>query len=151
MSEEHRSEQHPTTPGSRFTRPEARRVILIERVLPGTVFKIAFLISCAVAVMSMVALTLLWTALSATGVWRALEGTIAQLVDTEAAAIDLSYFTSFSMVFTIAIVIALMEVVLIPTISWLFAVIYNVLARAFGGIAMTMAPKKQQSRIRERT
>ena len=116
-----------------------RRVRLtVARVAPWSVAKLAFLLSVALGVVLVVAVALLWAVLDAMGVFADLDGVVRDVVgsETEFSVMDV---VGLGRVLSVAIFVAVVDVVLLTALATLGAVIYNGASALVGGLRLTLS------------
>ena len=114
-----------------------RRARLAVTMLdPWTVMRMSFLLSVAVAVITVVAVVLLWVVLAAAGVFSSVEGTIDDIVGEGGVAIT-QYF-GLGRILAYALVVGVVDVVLITAMATVGAFLYNLAASLVGGIELTV-------------
>ena len=117
-------------------RMRARRLRLTQ-VDPWSVAKMSFLLSLAAAIVTVVALVLLWIVLAIGGVFSSLDTAIVDIVGPSSPTIT-RYF-EFSTVLVVALVLAALDIVLITALATLGALLYNLAATFAGGIQVTLS------------
>ncbi|HEX5017805.1 MAG TPA: DUF3566 domain-containing protein [Actinomycetes bacterium] len=114
-----------------------RRVRLtVNRVDPWTVLRLAFLLSVAAAIITIVAVMMLWMMLSAAGVFSSVDDTLQSVLGD--GALTITQYFSFGRVFSVALLIGAIDVVLITALSTIGAFLYNLAASLTGGLEMTV-------------
>jgi hypothetical protein len=98
--------------------------------------RMSFLLSLAVAVITVVAVLLLWSLFAAAGVFTSLETTIDDIVGQGAVAIT-QYF-GLVRIMTFALVVAVIDVILITALATLGAFLYNIAAGLVGGVEVSI-------------
>ncbi len=127
------SSQTPTRPAA------ARRVRLtVSRVDPWSAMKLSFLLSVALGIAGVVMTGVMWMVLAGMGVFDKINSVVGTLVQTDGTPFDIMNFVGFGRVVSLAIVIAVVDVVLLTAISTLGAFIYNVSANLVGGLHLTL-------------
>lgn len=119
---------------------KARRArLLVSKVEPWSVLKMAFLLSVALGIVTVVASIVLWSVLDVIGLFDKVNALMTDIQGTEAGnAFDLKKFASLGQVASFATIIAVVNVVLLTTLSMLAAVLYNISATLVGGIGVTL-------------
>ncbi|WP_427015894.1 DUF3566 domain-containing protein [Pseudarthrobacter sp. P1] len=118
---------------------KARRArLLVSKVEPWSVLKMAFLLSVALGIITVVAAIVLWTVLDLTGLFDKVNALMSDIQGAESGAFDLKKFASLGQVASFATIIAVVNVVLLTALSMLSAVLYNVSATLVGGIGVTL-------------
>lgn len=146
--------QRPTVPGQRPAQsggqgtaglikpaPKAkvrRARLLVSKVDPWSVLKMAFLLSVALGIVTVVAAIVLWTVLDLTGIFDQVDSLLGTLAGSEGGGFELKKVASLGQVASFATIIAVINVVLLTALSMLSAVLYNIAATLVGGIGVTL-------------
>lgn len=112
--------------------------LFITHVDPWSVMKNAFMLSIAVAIVMIVAVTVLWSMLSLSGTLAAITRTITDIAGGGANTIDAASLFSFSRVVGVTGVLAVLEVFLLTALATLFAFLYNLAVGVTGGLQITL-------------
>ncbi|WP_445155723.1 DUF3566 domain-containing protein [Arthrobacter sp. Hor0625] len=115
-----------------------RARLLISKVDPWSVLKMAFLLSVALGIVAVVAAIVLWTVLDLTGIFDQVDGLLGTLAGSESGGFELKKVASLGQVASFAVIIAVINVVLLTALSMLSAVLYNIAATLVGGIGVTL-------------
>lgn len=111
--------------------------LTLSRIDPWSVMKMAFLLSIAIGIMIVVAAFVFWYALNDLGVFTSIDETIRKIVGSE-SELDILQYVERDRVVSIAMVIAVIDVVLMTALSTIGAFLYNVVAALVGGVHMTL-------------
>jgi hypothetical protein len=142
--------QRPAVPGQRpgqaapgLVKPapkaKVRRArLLVSKVDPWSVLKMAFLLSVALGIVTVVAAIVLWTVLDLTGIFDQVDSLLGTLAGSEGGGFELKKVASLGQVASFAVIIAVVNVVLLTALSMLSAVLYNISATLVGGIGVTL-------------
>ncbi|MGK5631720.1 DUF3566 domain-containing protein [Streptomyces sp. URMC 123] len=127
--------------GAARTVPRTRKARLrVAKADPWSVMKVSFLLSIALGICTIVAVSVLWMVLDAMGVFSAVGGTISEATGSnEGNGFDLQSFLSLPRVLMFTSVIAVIDVVLATALATLGAFVYNLSAGFVGGIELTLA------------
>jgi hypothetical protein len=107
---------------------------------PWSVMKVSFLLSVALGICAIVAVTVLWTVLDSLGVFSTLGGTISDATGSgQQGGFDLQSFLSLSNVVLFTTVISLIDVVLATALATLATYVYNIASGFVGGVELTLA------------
>jgi len=118
---------------------KARRArLLVSKVDPWSVLKMAFLLSVALGIVTVVASIVLWTTLDITGIFDRVNDLLTEIAGSEGGAFDLRAYASLGQVASFATIIAVVNVVLLTALAMLSAVLYNISATLVGGIGVTL-------------
>ena len=131
----------PGQPGLVKPAPKAkvrRARLLVSKVDPWSVLKMAFLLSVALGIVTVVAAIVLWTVLDLTGIFDQVDGLLGTLAGSESGGFELKKVASLGQVASFAVNIAVINVVLLTALSMLSAVLYNIAATLVGGIGVTL-------------
>ena len=113
-----------------------RSRLTIQRVDPWTVLRLAFLLSVAVAVITVVAGLLLWGLLAAGGVFGSVDRTLEDVLGD--GAVTVTQYFGFGKVLSISLLIAAIDVVLITALATIGAFLFNLTASLAGGLEVTV-------------
>ncbi|NHC47405.1 DUF3566 domain-containing protein [Motilibacter sp. K478] len=120
-------------------RPARRARLVLSRVDPWSVMKLAALASIALGIMLVVAVFALWSVLNQMGVFEAVTTTVGDITsDSSGEGTDLSSVLSLQRVMVAALILAAVDAVLITALSTIGAFLYNVSARLVGGLHVTL-------------
>ena len=114
-----------------------RRVRMsITHVDPWSVMKLAFLLSVAIGIMTVVAAALVWSVLDSMEVF----GKISELLEELRVPklLELMQFVEFDSVLSISVLISVLNIVLMTALSAIMALLYNITAALVGGVHITM-------------
>lgn len=119
---------------------KARRArLLISKVDPWSVLKMAFLLSVALGIVTVVAAIVLWSLLDTMGLFETVNAFINEIQGKEGGVpFDLLTIVSLGQVASFSTIVAVVNVVLLTTLSVLSAVLYNISATLVGGIGVTL-------------
>lgn len=125
--------------GRRPARRIRRAHLKLTRVDPWTVMKVSFMLSIAFAIMTVVAVAVVWSMLDAAGVFESLDETVQTVTGEGGGALgfDLLSWVGFDRVLGFATLIAVVDIVLITALATLGAFLYNLAASLLGGIEVT--------------
>ena len=103
--------------------------------------KTAFLLSIAFAIVTLVAVTIVWQVLDASGVYDSINRTIGDVLGSQnqSERFDIQDFIGLRRVLGIATLVSVVNVVLITAIATLGAFLYNLSASLLGGVELTLA------------
>ncbi|MEU9110718.1 DUF3566 domain-containing protein [Streptomyces sp. NPDC048483] len=123
------------------TVPRTRKARLrVARVDPWSVMKVSFLLSIALGICTVVAVSVLWMVMNAMGVFSTVGSTISEATGSgDGGGFDLQSFLSLPRVLLFTSVIAVIDVVLATALATLGAFIYNLSAGFVGGVELTLA------------
>lgn len=135
--------QRPVQGGPGLVKPapkaKVRRArLLVSKVDPWSVLKMAFLLSVALGIVTVVAAIVLWTVLDLTGIFDQVDSLLGTLAGSEGGGFELKKVASLGQVASFATIIAVVNVVLLTALSMLSAVLYNIAATLVGGIGVTL-------------
>ncbi|KIZ19403.1 DUF3566 domain-containing protein [Streptomyces natalensis] len=123
------------------TVPRTRKARLrVARADPWSVMKVSFLLSIALGICTVVAVSVLWMVMNAMGVFSTVGSTISEATGSgEGGGFDLQAFLSLPRVLLFTSIIAVIDVVLATALATLGAFIYNLSAGFVGGVELTLA------------
>jgi hypothetical protein len=112
--------------------------LFVTHVDPWSVMKNAFMLSIAIGIVLIVAVTVLWAMLSLSGTLDAVTRTLNDIAGGGANSIDAAGLFSFSRVVGLAAVLAGLEVILLTALATLFAFLFNLSVGLTGGLQVTL-------------
>jgi len=117
-----------------------RAKLRLMRIDPWSVTKVSLLLSIAFGIMCVVAVFLIFSIMSASGLWDSVNTTIQGVVDQRPSeAFDIKDYVGMSRVMGITMLVAAIDVVIITALATLGAFIYNMSASLLGGVEVTLA------------
>jgi hypothetical protein len=124
-------------PASRVRARRAR--LVLSRVDPWSVMKLAFLLSIALAIVAVVAVFVLWSVLDAMGVFDSVGSTVESVTRSQdnAQGIDILDYVGLGRVLSITMVLSAVNAVLLTALCTLSAFLYNMAASLVGGLHLT--------------
>jgi hypothetical protein len=120
---------------------KARRArLVLGRVDPWSVMKLSFLLAIGLAVVTMVAVTILWSVLDSMGVFDSVGQTVESVTRSSdnAQGVNILDYVSFSKVFSLTALLAGINVILMTALGTLAAFLYNLAASLVGGLHVTL-------------
>lgn len=127
-------------PAAGAKRPVRRARLRLTRVDPWSVMKTAFLLSIAFAVVTVVAVAMVWQVLGAAGVWDSINSTIQESIGGEDVQnFQIEDYVGTSRVLGFTMLVAAIDVVLLTAAATLTAFLYNMSAALLGGVEVTLA------------
>lgn len=121
-------------------RVRARRArLVLSRVDPWSVMKLAFLLSIALAIVSVVAVFVLWSVLDAMGVFDSVGSTVESVTRSQdnAQGIDILDYIGLGKVLSITMILSAVNAILLTALCTLSAFLYNMAASLVGGLHLT--------------
>ncbi len=144
-TDEHRANANPTSnvaasKAAAGKRPPRRARLRLTRIDPWSVMKTSFLLAIAFGVVTVVSVFIIWSVLSAAGVWDSINQTVQDVVGGEDASTwDVEKYVGLSRVMGFTMLVAVVDVILITAIATLCAFLYNMSAALLGGVELTLA------------
>ncbi|RPF23436.1 DUF3566 domain-containing protein, partial [Myceligenerans xiligouense] len=132
-----------TTPGpvpSDAPRPSGgpRRVRLaISRIDPWSVMKLAFLLSVAIAIMTVVATVVFWSVIDSLGVFDNIQTFVTDAIGEE-TNFNVMQYVEFERIVSLSTLVAICNVVLLTALATIMTFLYNITAALVGGVHMTL-------------
>jgi|SRR5689334_12152050 hypothetical protein len=127
-------------PGTRQVRQARLRLVQIE---PWSVMKAAFLLSVAIAIVTVVAVGIVWGVLGAAGLWDSVNSIVQDSIgDSSGTPFEIQNYLGTSRVLGFTMIVAVADIVLITAIATLGAFLYNLAATLVGGVEVTFAEDK---------
>lgn len=125
---------------SPLSRGPRRARLRLTRIDPWSVMKTAFLLSIAFAVVTVVAVGMVWQVLGAAGVWESINDTVQSGIGgDDVSSFQIEDYVGTSRVLGFTMLVAAIDVVLITAAATLSAFLYNMAAALLGGIEVTLS------------
>ncbi|MGX0886873.1 transmembrane protein DUF3566 [Kocuria rhizophila] len=136
------SQQNGKSSGKGLVRPAPRAKVrrarlVVSKVDTWSVLKLAFLLSVALGIITVVASLVLWLVLNLTGLFEGINELLSMLGGS-AEGTDIKQFLSLGNVALFATLISVVNVILLSVLSVLGAILYNIAASLIGGIGVTL-------------
>ena len=136
------SHQNGKSSGKGLVRPAPRAKVrrarlVVSKVDTWSVLKLAFLLSVALGIITVVASLVLWLVLNLTGLFEGINELLSMLGGS-AEGTDIKQFLSLGNVALFATLISVVNVILLSALSVLGAILYNIAASLIGGIGVTL-------------
>jgi hypothetical protein len=131
----------PSTASRYSQAPAAPRQarLAVAHVDPWSVMKFSFMISLVCFIVAFVAVTVLYGALDAIGVFAAIQHALANVTSSQGSAgVNVSSWFSASTILGYTAMFGAFDVVVITVLSTVGAGIYNLISRLVGGIEVTL-------------
>ena len=144
-TDEHRANANPrsktaTKRPASARKPPRRARLRLTRIDPWSVMKTSLLLAIAFGVVTVVSVFIIWSVLSAAGVWDSINQTVQDVVGGEDAGTwDVEKYVGMSRVMGFTILVSVVDVILITAIATLGAFLYNMAAALLGGVELTLA------------
>lgn len=126
-----------TDPGS------GRRASLrLTHVEPWSVTRLAFAISVAMMIVGVVAVSIFWVVLEATGVWDQINDSVTSVLSDDSSSFNITDYLGFGRMVGLTLVLSAINVILMTALATIGAHLYNLGAQLLGGVEVTFAEEK---------
>lgn len=115
-----------------------RARLQLSRIDPWSVLKLAFLLSVALGVLTVVAAIAIYTLGELTGVFGLINDVLGTILGAEAGTYTVESLAPLSTVVSLATVAAVLNVILLTALATVLALLYNVCAALVGGLGVTL-------------
>lgn len=116
--------------------PGALRLSYIE---PWSVTRLAFVVSVALMIVSVVAMTVFWLVLQATGVWGAVNDSVTNVLADDSGNFDITEFLGFGRLVGLTLILSALNVVFMTALATISAHLYNMAAGILGGVEVSFS------------
>ena len=117
-----------------------RARLRLTRIDPWSVMKTAFLLSVAFGIVTVVAVTIVWTVLGAAGVWDSVNQMVHDVIGGEDTTnFDVENYINTGKVMGFTTLLACADVLIITALATLGSFLYNIAATLLGGLEVTLA------------
>jgi hypothetical protein len=131
-----------TETAQQLSESDSERITLsISKIHPRSVFKVSFLISCVIGLITIIAVSLFYWLLKSMDAFSAVSNFILGSSSSH-GQFDITQFIGFGTVLLFAFVCAVLNIITITLLSTLGACIYNLFASLIGGIKVTLQKDK---------
>ncbi len=134
------------TPNSRPERapapavaPGRRASLRLVHVEPWSVTRLAFVVSVAMMIVAVVAVSIFWIILSVTGVWGQINDSVTSVLSDDGGSFDIKDYLGFGRLFGLTLVLSAINVVLFTALATIGAHLYNLAAQLLGGLEVTFS------------
>ncbi|MFT4298259.1 MAG: DUF3566 domain-containing protein [Aeromicrobium sp.] len=129
-----KSSGSPVTSGSN---PGRQARLSLVHVDPWSVTQLAFVVSTALMVVAVVAVTVFWLVLNVTGVWDNLNDAINSVLSSEDGTFEVKNYFGFTRVVGLTLVLSAINVILMTALAAVGTRLYNTATHLVGGIQVT--------------
>ena len=136
----------PSTPSARPQRtpqpaaqPGRRASLRLVHVEPWSVTRMAFVVSVAMMIVAVVAVSIFWIVLSVTGVWGQINDSVTSVLSDDGGTFDIKDYLGFGRLFGLTLVLSAINVVLMTALATIGAHLYNLAAQLLGGLEVTFS------------
>ncbi len=132
------SAQSSRPQGSRRTR---RARLRVSRVDPWSVMKTCFLFSIAFGIMAWVAIYVVWSVITSSGMLDAMNQALTSILSSpsDQTPVRIEDFVNTNKVMGVTALIAVFNVVILTALGTIFSFLYNLSANILGGLELTLA------------
>lgn len=128
-----------TRPEPSSTSAPGRRVRLtLSRVDPWSALKMSFLLSVALGVAMVVAVTMLWLVFKGMGAFDQINRLLGSIIQDGDKKFDITDYIGLGRVVSLSVVFAVIDVFFVTALSTLAAYLYNVSSSLVGGLQLTL-------------
>lgn len=115
-----------------------RRVRLtVSRIDPWSVMKMAFLLSIAIGIMSVIATIVFWFVVDGLHVFATIQSFINDALGNP-GNVDVTQYFALSRIVSLAVLISIVNVVIMTALAAIMAILYNITAALVGGLRLTL-------------
>lgn len=116
----------------------ARRARLrLAHIEPWSVTRLAFVVSVAMMIVAVVAVSLFWLVLDMTGVWGQINDSVTSVLSDSENSFDITDYLGFGRLFGLTLLLSAINVVVMTVLATVAAHLYNLAAQLLGGIEVT--------------
>ncbi|RLV57606.1 DUF3566 domain-containing protein [Aeromicrobium phragmitis] len=120
-----------------------RASLRLRYIEPWSVTRLAFVVSVALMIVGVVAVSVFWVVLQVTGVWSALNDSVANILSDDAGGFDITEYFGFGRLIGLTLVLSALNVVFMTALATIAAHLYNLAAQILGGIKLTFADERR--------
>lgn len=135
----------PSTPSAKpqskppAAQPGRRASLRLVHIEPWSVTRLAFVVSVAMMIVAVVAVSIFWIVLSVTGVWGQINDSVTSVLSDDGGTFDIKDYLGFGRLFGLTLVLSAINVVLMTALATIGAHLYNLAAQLLGGLEVTFS------------
>jgi Transmembrane domain of unknown function (DUF3566) len=129
----------PQRPASPSPQPGRRASLRLVHVEPWSVTRLAFVVSVAMMIVAVVAVSIFWIVLNVTGVWGQINDSVTSVLSDDGGTFDIKDYLGFGRMFGLTLVLSAINVVLMTALATIGAHLYNLAAQLLGGLEVTFS------------
>jgi hypothetical protein len=119
-----------------------RASLRLTHVEPWSVTRLAFSISVAMMIVSVVAVVIFWTVLNVAGVWDQINDSFTTVLSDDSTSFNVKDYFGFTRVVGLTLVLSAVNVLAMTALATIAAHLYNLAAQLMGGVELTFAEEK---------
>ena len=127
----------PTPPAT--SKKERRASLRLTHIEPWSVTRLAFAISVAMMIVAVVAVSIFWVVMEATGVWDQINGSVTSVLSDDSTSFNITDYLGFGRMVGLTLVLSAINVILTTALATIGAHLYNLAAQLLGGVEVTFA------------
>jgi len=121
------------------SKKERRASLRLTHVEPWSVTRLAFAISVAMMIVAVVAVSIFWVVMEATGVWDQINGSVTSVLSDDSTSFNITDYLGFGRMVGLTLVLSAINVILTTALATIGAHLYNLAAQLLGGVEVTFA------------
>lgn len=125
--------------GAQQGRKVRKARLRLSHIDPWSVMKTSFLLSIALGIVTVVAVSVIWSVLGAAGVWESIDSAVGDVVGGTGTNFAIQDYLGTSRVLGFTMLVAVVDVVLVTVVATLGAFLYNLAAALLGGFEVTLS------------
>lgn len=111
----------------------------LTHIEPWSVTRLAFVVSVAMMIVSVVAVSIFWIVLDVTGVWGQINDSVTSILSDDSGSFDVKDYLGFGRMFGLTLVLSAINVILLTALATIGAHLYNLAAQLLGGVEVTFS------------
>ena len=115
----------------------AEATLRLSYVEPWSVTRMAFAISVAMMIVSVVAVAIFWVVLEVSGVWNQIDGSVTSVLSDDTSTFRITDYLGFGRLVGLSLVLSALNVVIMTGLATIAAHLYNLAAQLLGGFQVT--------------
>jgi hypothetical protein len=119
-----------------------RASLRLTHIEPWSVTRLAFAISVAMMIVSVVAVLIFWLVLDAVGVWDQINDSFTTVLSDDSDSFNVTDYFGFGRVVGLTLVLSAVNVIVMTALATIAAHLYNLAARLMGGVELTFAEER---------
>lgn len=128
--------QRPKSADSKSVRRASLRLVHVE---PWSVTRLAFVVSVAMMIVAVVAVSIFWVVLNVTGVWDQINDSVTSVLSDDSGSFDITDYLGFGRLVGLTLVLSAINVILMTALATIGAHLYNLASELLGGLEVTFS------------
>jgi hypothetical protein len=133
------AKSRPATAPASAAQSGRRASLRLVHIEPWSVTRLAFVVSVAMMIVAVVAVSIFWIVLNVTGVWGQINDSVTSVLSDDSGSFDIKDYLGFGRLVGLTLVLSAINVILMTALATIGAHLYNLAAQLLGGLEVTFS------------